>query len=349
MIEKLLQHKNKKNTFELEKEVIASKNARYMFLYLYFISQDNIETISNEILKTGDFRYIHFFLRKFKTKNYKNIFDFALTNNDPRYLFNILYDVDYLNKEEKIKLVNKILLSKNNYYIIKTLYYYFVILNIFDEDLFNKTKVIFKNELSIDITYENYKNILEKILFDYSDIKEINEFSTNCYKGRKNFIPSIIVCHINNTYKSAIYHFYNEKSEVSSHFVIRRDGYIKQVVSLDDSSWANGTSLNENSDVYYKFATTKLVNKINDNANYFTFSIEHESFDGSLTEEQFKSTIKVMKEIIEYVKKKYNYNFIIDRKHIIGHNEVNPIVRTKCPGENFPFDKIIEELKNEFN
>ena len=163
-----------------------------------------------------------------------------------------------------------------------------------------ENKLGITNEIELSKQEERITKLKALELFD---TKKINEFSTNCYKGRKNFIPSIIVCHINNTYKSAIYHFYNEKSEVSSHFVIRRDGYIKQVVSLDDSSWANGTSLNENSDVYYKFATTKLVNKINDNANYFTFSIEHESFDGSLTEEQFKSTIKVMKEIIEYVKK----------------------------------------------
>ncbi len=33
-----------------------------------------------------------------------------------------------------------------------------------------------------------------------------------------------------------------------------------------------------------------------------------------------------MKDIIKYLKDKYNYDFQIDRKHIIGHNEVNPII-----------------------
>ena len=28
------------------------------------------------------------------------------------------------------------------------------------------------------------------------------------------------------------------------------------------------------------------------------------------------------------------------------YNEVNPIVRTKCPGKNFPYDKIISELRS---
>ena len=80
--------------------------------------------------------------------------------------------------------------------------------------------------------------------------------------------------------------------------------------------------------------------------NYYTFSIERESFDGSLTKEQLQSSINVMKDIIKYLKDKYNYDFIIDRKHIIGHNEVNPIVRTKCPGKKFPYDIIINELRS---
>ena len=52
-----------------------------------------------------------------------------------------------------------------------------------------------------------------------------------------------------------------------------------------------------------------------------------------------------MKEIINYVKIKYDYDIPIDREHIIGHNEINPIVRKKCPGYKFTFDKIINELK----
>ena len=59
----------------------------------------------------------------------------------------------------------------------------------------------------------------------------------------------------------------------------------------------------------------------------------------------FNILYKVMKEIIAYMKEKYNYDFPIDREHIIGHNEVNPIVRTKCPGNKFSFDQIIRTLK----
>ena len=100
-----------------------------------------------------------------------------------------------------------------------------------------------------------------------------------------------------------------------------------------------------NDDVYDETLDQWEWGIVNDNANYITFSIEHESFDGSLTKEQLNSTIEVMKKIIKYLKKEYNYDFEIDRKHIIGHDEVNPVVRTKCPGDIFPFDKIINELR----
>lgn len=33
------------------------------------------------------------------------------------------------------------------------------------------------------------------------------------------------------------------------------------------------------------------------------------------------------------------------RNYIVGHNEINPILRTKCPGSKFPFDRIINTLK----
>lgn len=350
MIDKILNARDESNISEikkLENEIIESKNARYMFLYLYYVNRENLDLISNEILKTENYRYIHFLLRTFKPNNYNLILDYILSNNDDsRYIFNILYDVDYLPNNYRLKIIDKIILLGDKNYIYKAIYYYFVILELYDEVLFNKVKLMLKEQSSVDINKDNYLLILKNMFNQINNIEDPEGFSLNCYKGRNNYLPNIIVCHINNTYSSAIKHFYNEKAEVSSHYVIRSDGHIKQVISLDDSSWANGTSKNEDSDVYYKFSSSKLINMVNDNANYFTFSIECESFDGSLTDEQYKSLIKVMKEIIKYLKDKYNYIFSIDREHIIGHNEINPIVRKKCPGSKFPFDRIIQELNN---
>lgn len=342
MIEKILNYQ-RYDIKELEEEVINTKDARLLFLYLFF-TKNNKEIIAKEILQTKSYRYIHFILRFFKLDCYKELLNYILnTNNDSCYLYNILYDVDYLSNEYRLEIINKIIYLDNEWYIFKALYYYFVILNLYNEDLFIKLQELVKSKLDIDINLDNYKDIFNNIL--YKNISDPEGFSLNCYQGHKDYIPNIIVCHINNTYNSAIKRFYDSTSDVSSHYVIRRDGHIKQVVSLDDSSWSNGTSLKESSDVYYKFATSKLVSSVPDNANYFTFSIEHESFDGTLTAEQIEASVKVMKEIIKYLKDKYNYDFIIDRNHIIGHNEINPVVRKKCPGSKFPFAEIISRLK----
>ncbi len=349
MVEKILKCRDSNNIEEinaLEKEVIDSKNARLMFLFLYFVSTEDIAIIGNEILKTGNYRYIRFFLRFFRVDDYKKYIDFILeTNEDAGYLYDLLYDVDYIDDNYRVRILNKIIELGNIQCIFKALYYYFIILDLYNEGLFSKTKKVFRENFSQEMTKENYREYFRE-QFDKSNVVEDPEgFSPNCYRGHKDHIPNMIVCHINHTYSSMIRHFYNPKDELSSHYIIRRDGHIKQVVSLDDSAWANGTSINTESDVYYEFSTLNLVNQTPDNANYFTFSIEHESFDGTLTEEQFKSTIKVMREIIKYLKDKYDYDFPIDREHIVGHNETSPVVRTKCPGPKFPYDRILTTLK----
>ncbi len=329
-------------------EIKDSNNARLLFLYLYYNNGNNLDIVSNKMLEIGNLEYIQYMLRVFKVKNIDIFIDFILKKSDsPRYLYNVLYDVDYLEDRNRIKLINRIIKLDNDRYTIKAFYYYFNILKKFNDNIFNKAKKLIDKKLNIDFNKDNYLKVLENLIYSEDYKIDYKGFTNNCFKGRNGYIPSLIVCHINSTYASALEHFYNEKTDVSAHYVIRRDGFIKQVVSLDDSSWANGTSLKENSDVYHRFSTIPLIRDTKDNANYFTFSIEHESFDGSLTDKQLESSIKVMKKIIRYLKDKYNYDFIIDRNHIIGHDEVNPIVRTKCPGKLFPYDRIIKELKKE--
>ncbi len=329
----------------LKADIVKSNDARLLFLFSYFSNGEEKETIGKLILATKEYKYIHYFLRAFEIDDYKEYIDFIITNVDSaRDLYYFLYDVDQLDVQTRKMIINRIIQLGDDKYILRAIHYYFNILHFFDDNFYDVAKkVLNKNNITVDI--DNYHEVLDATIYKDDYIDEPEGFTDNCFKGRNGYIPSIIVCHINNTYGSAIRLFYNSETDVSSHYVIRRDGHVKQVVSLDDSSWANGTSIREASDIYYRFARTPLINTIKDNANYYTFSIEHESYDGSLTEEQFEATVQVMKEIIIYLKEKYNYDFIIDREHIIGHNEVNPIVRTKCPGKEFPFDRIIKELK----
>lgn len=349
MIDELVDYKTLTNEQKekLKTNIIESKDARLLYLYLHFTSGEDIENISKLILDTHDLRYIRFMLREFKIGDYSLFIDYILKENDnPGYLYYILYDIDYLSDEVRIRIIDKLIELGDIRFTIKALYYYFVILGLYSERLFNTMKELIESNMNVIIDKDNFHAVLDEAVHreDYT-VEVPNGFSNNCIKGHNGHIPSIIVCHINNTYGIALKKFYDKSSDGSAHFLIRRDGLVKEIVSLDDSSWGNGTSLSDTSDVYYRFSTSKLVRDTKDNANHYTFSIEHESFDGSLTEEQFNATIGVMKTIIKYLKDKYDYDFIIDRDHIIGHDEVAPIVRTKDPGEKFPYDRIISELR----
>lgn len=348
MIDKLLTYKNdNKKMSQIKEEILASNNARLMYYYLYYSNGEDLDLISLRMLNTHDYRYILFLLRTFELKNYSIFVEDILSNKkDSSYLFSCLYDIRYLSEDYQIKLLNKILESDNKYYIFKSIYYYFVIQKKFNNNIFNKACKFCLENFSITLNKNDYIRDMDRIFTEQNKINLPNKYSKNLYKGHKNYIPSIIVCHINNTFRGMIENFYNDESGVSSHYIIRKDGFIKKIVPLEDTSWANGTSLSSDKDVYYKFATSPLINNFQDNANYITYSIEHESFDGTLTDAQIESSVRVMKEIIDYLKNRYNYDFIIDREHIIGHNEINPIVRPNCPGNEFPFDIIIAKLKN---
>ena len=336
---------DRKSQENLSKEILNSNNARLLFLLLYFSEGQNIKKKNKKILDTKEYKYIYYLLRHFKIEGYQEYVNYLIGNSKTaENLYNILFDIDYLDTDTRIEIINHILDMKSEKYIYHAFYYFFNYLKLYDEKLLEKI-IPYAQKNSLKITKDNYKDTLDYLLDNYDGIKEPKQYSSKCYKGRNGYVPNLIVCHSNNTYNSAIKYFYDNVSEVSSHFVIRRDGYVKEVISLDDAAWTNGTSLDENSDVYYKFSTSKIVKENKDNANYFSFTIEHESFDGSLTDKQFEATIDVMERIIQYIKDKYEYDFIIDREHIIGHCEVNPLTRTKCPGKMFPYEKIINELK----
>ena len=179
----------------------------------------------------------------------------------------------------------------------------------------------------------------------------VQKKSPNHFKGRKGWKPDMIVSHITEgNFNGAVSWLCNPKSIASSHFVVAQDGRITQLVSLEDGSWCNGTSVNPpTSKLDYRKSTLKNVKTRKTNANYYTVTIEHEGFSyegqGRLTEAQLKATIWLHKHIIKEVKRIYDVDIPIDREHIVGHFEINPITKPNCPGKNFQFDEIIKELR----
>ena len=50
---------------------------------------------------------------------------------------------------------------------------------------------------------------------------------------------------------------------------------------------------------------------------------------------------------MEEIDRIYGMEIPIDREHMIGHCEINPVTRPHCPGEAFPYDALIAAAKGE--
>ena len=173
--------------------------------------------------------------------------------------------------------------------------------------------------------------------------------SPNCF-SRDGWTPDMIVCHIaEGTYDGTVGWLCNPASQTSSHFVVGKDGRIAQLVPLDQAAWCNGTSTAANDKRYFGKSTLEAVRERKTNANFYTVSIEHEGYwkdgRGKLTPAQQEASVGLIRYIRTEIKRLYGSEIPADRKHIVGHYEINPITKPCCPGENFPFGEIIEELE----
>lgn len=354
MVDKIIEFNESNPTVdEIEKfqnEVILTGNARYIYLLAQFVDGVDIDLLTKHIIELNDSRYIRFFMRSIKGVDYNILVNKVLESEDAKYVYYCLFDTKNMPHEYFIKFAKRIYELKDIKYLGALFYYYFNIKKYDSEEMFELLNVILKdNNVDIVVNKENVLSVIDslrkKIKYPLSD-KVTDSFTSNCYKGRNGLVPDMIVCHRCNEFNKTLNMFYDPVCEVSSHFVIDETGEVKQVVDLPDSAWENGTSLNDTSDVYYKFSKNELVKNRAVNANYFTFSIEHISFDGNLTDKQYEASLNVMKKIITFIETTYHIEFLIDREHIVGHQELNPIVRTVCPGDYFPFERLIKDLKD---
>ena len=124
--------------------------------------------------------------------------------------------------------------------------------------------------------------------------------------------------------KDAISRLINIKSKVSSHYFIKKNGEILNLVPdlyvawhAGISSWRNYKSLNKNS----------IGIEISNSGHNFNYA--------NFTKNQIKSVYKLSKHLI----KKYN----IKNKNILGHSDIAP-ERKKDPGEKFPW-KFLSKKK----
>ena len=176
-------------------------------------------------------------------------------------------------------------------------------------------------------------------------MNEISKPSPNHYKGRYGFKHDMLVCHQTGgtSVEDALRWYLNPAAQCSPNDVIDTNGDIYHLVDYDDAAYCNGTqTTNPNEKLYYKNATSKIVKSRKTNANFYTYSIEFvHCAKGDITEAQVQAAIWLLKNrIIPHAKSK-GVDFPVNRDHIIGHSEIDPVGRSFCPGKNFPFDRII--------
>lgn len=178
---------------------------------------------------------------------------------------------------------------------------------------------------------------------------KIEKLTTPNKSSRNGYKPMLIVNHVTEgSYAGAVSWLRNPKSQASAHFVISRKGEITQLVDLKEMAWCNGTGTGSKYNV--NRSTVPLVQELKGNANWYSVSIEHEGYSykelyGGLTEEQYQATLWLHKYIQDEVKKIYGLTIPFDRNHVVGHFEIAPKEKPNCPGKNFPWQRLINDLK----
>lgn len=158
----------------------------------------------------------------------------------------------------------------------------------------------------------------------------IEHLSPNFFKGRRGHEVNAIVNHITaGNFPGCLETLCNPNRKASSTYLVTRTGIIYLLVKEENTAWGNGIVKKPN----WSLLNPKI------NPNYHTISIEHEGFDGTLTEEQYQATLQLHHDIIS------RYNLPIDEEHIIGHYRINSIDKASCPGRNFPWERLFRDLR----
>ena len=173
---------------------------------------------------------------------------------------------------------------------------------------------------------------------------QIAQKSTANQSSRGNYKPCLIVWHIaDGTYNGTVAWEQNPASQVSSHFVLGQNGEVTQMVPLDKAAWTQGVVKNPTHP--YVKAHSGV------NPNLYCVSIECEGkwseTHGALTDKQLAAAAWLTCHIVEEIDRIYGVEIPIDREHMIGHYEINPVTRPHCPGEDFPFDQLIALARGE--
>ena len=159
--------------------------------------------------------------------------------------------------------------------------------------------------------------MLSKITYKYSP-------NFNNYKRNKSDIKFLIIHYTGmRKEKDAIERLINIQSEVSSHYFIKYDGKIIQLIPDLYTAWHAGKSA---------WGKKKLLND-------FSIGIEISNTGHNYGYKNYKEKqITALIKLLQNLKKKYK----IKSENILGHSDIAP-VRKKDPGEKFPWKKLAKK------
>lgn len=125
-------------------------------------------------------------------------------------------------------------------------------------------------------------------------------------------IKYIFIHDTEGSYESAISHFQDPTSYVSSHYVVRSsDGAVTQMVRNSDVAWTIGDWYN----------------------NMHGINIENEGIAANgaawYTEEMYQTNAKLVRYLAE------KYDIPLDRQHILGHDNVPTLTAARLPGQHW--------------
>lgn len=175
-------------------------------------------------------------------------------------------------------------------------------------------------------------------------VDEIGAFpiwNSNCFPDRDGYKPRYIIIHstAGGTSAPAIGGYFQSTqgstNPVSAHYVVGQDGMVVQCNKESDGAWANG-AITDGHDPWWDDSV---------NPNDITISIEHckPSADNSdqLTDKQKQASFK----LILHICQRWNIPMrAADASGgITGHYSIDPVNRSRCPGE-YPWSDLFTFL-----
>ncbi len=155
----------------------------------------------------------------------------------------------------------------------------------------------------------------------------------NFRSGRRGDLPvDMVVIHITEGTADSTYSWFGSpKSQVSSHYHVRKDGYIDQFVDEKDEAFHAGRILNPTAPL--------VLDRDGINPNWYSIGIEHEGQNGeALSPAQQESSIELLRDICS------RHKIPLTRRHVVGHHEI--YAAKTCPGPGINVGTLVSMAAN---